>query len=133
MTTVTRGGTASGLPLLPALRSVDLDIVFTPQRCPFERRVRGEDLHTGSLALQLDAQDTVLHGLLVAQAHPYRQGCARGQHAGRLPALVEQFEAEDLRPSSDLAGVRGPPGRSAVVSGLGVLLFFVLYLVVQFA
>src|ERR671911_3057875 len=158
MTTVTRGGTASGLPLLPALLTVDLDFrreshqasyrgenpflgylegrpilcaghirVFSlrvrqgsvhlvdarserhherevhgrllalglpPERSAFERRIRREDLKAGSLALQRNAQGTVLHGLLVAQAYPHGQARARGQRLGRLPALVEQFEAE---------------------------------------
>src|SRR5215212_6865227 len=192
MTTVTRGGTASGWPLLAALRIADLDfrgqlhqasdrgespflgylegrrvlraghirvlslrvrqgsvhlvdagserhherevdrrllaLVLPPERNSLERRIRREDLQTGSLALQCNAQDAVLHGLVVAQAHPYCQGRARGQRVGRLPALVEQFEAEDLGPSHDPAVVRGP---EALGLGRRVTLFFVLYLVVQ--
>src|SRR5215210_1047342 len=143
MTTVTRGGTASGWPLLPALRTVDLDIggqvhqasdrgkspvlgylegrrvlcaghiravrlrvrqgrahvvgagserhyerevngrllalVLPPEWSPFERRISGEDLQACTLALQCNAQDTILHGLVVAQAHPHGQVRARGQ------------------------------------------------------
>src|SRR5919107_2219325 len=192
MTTVTRGGTASGWPLPPAVLTVNLDFRWQPhqasyrgespfvgylqgrrvlcaghirvfslrvrqgsfhlvdagserhhepevhrrllarllpsERSAFKCRIRREDLKTGSLALQRNAQGTVLHGLVVAQAYSHGQARARGQRVGRLPALVEQFEAEDLGPSHDPAVVRGP-----VALGLGrrVILFFVLYLVVQ--
>src|ERR687893_610963 len=192
MTTVTRGGTASGWPLPPTLLSVDLDFRWQPhqasyrgespflgylqgrhvlcaghirvfslrvsqgsvhlvdagserhhepevhrrllarllpsERSALERRIRREDLKTGSLAVQRNAQGTVLHGLVVAQAYPHGQARAGGQRVGRLPALVEQFEAEDLGPSHDPAVVRGP---EALGLGRRVILFFVLYLVVQ--
>src|SRR5918995_4398110 len=192
MTTVTRGGTASGRPLLPAPRTVDLGfrwqslqasdrgestflcylqgrrvlcagrirvfrlrvrqgsvhlvdtgserhherevhgrmlaLVLPSERSAFERRIRREDLQSSTLALQCNAQGTVLHDLVVAQVHPHGQGRARRQRVGRLSLLVEQFEAKDLGSSNDPVGVRDP---EAFVLGRRVILFFVLYLVVQ--
>src|SRR5215218_8688246 len=198
MTTVTRGGTASGWsagPLLQALQTVDLDFrrqlhkaldrgdrpflgylegrrvlraghvravrmrlrqgrihvvgpgserhrerevhrrmfarILAPERITLQRRIRREHLQSRSLAAQGDAEDALLHRLVVAQAHPHGQAPSGGELVDRLPYLIEQFEAQDLGPSDDPAGVRGPPGCGGAARGRRILLLFVLYLVVE--